>query len=69
MRSETAVQVSIRIMQAFVELRHYVSSQIAICSKTRRPLCRWTTGPAAQAEPIAKRGQFVTAASAVGELE
>ncbi len=28
LRSETAVQVSIRIMKAFVELRHYVSSQI-----------------------------------------
>ena len=27
LRSETAVQVSIRIMKAFVELRHYVSSQ------------------------------------------
>ena len=28
LRSETAVQVSIRIMNAFVQLRHYVSSQI-----------------------------------------
>ena len=28
LRSETAVQVTIRIMKAFVELRHYVSSQI-----------------------------------------
>ncbi|WP_296324338.1 ORF6N domain-containing protein [uncultured Treponema sp.] len=28
LRSETAVQVSIRIMNAFVQLRHYVNSQI-----------------------------------------